>query len=770
MNHRAIHTLLRFFCGGIVCTFLMAAGAFAQSHSPLPIGAEPDPVEFPHFPDRLHAVVWRNWQLVEPSRLAETLGTTEDNVRRLAESMGLPSSGEVLPEWRRRGYITIVRRNWHLLPYEQLLKLIDMDAEEFALALREDDFLFIKLGSLKPKCEPVVWSEPTEEQKRRAAEIRELVQKHFGDQLAQPAERRFAFIERLSEPLPESARVERPDPSVGLRYIYSYFGTFGDPLSDPELDPYPDGLLQRLAANGINGVWLHVVLRQLAPGGPDFPEFGEGHERRLETLRNLVARCKRHGIAVYLYMNEPRAMPVEFFANRKEMGGTVHGQWQTMCTSHPAVQKWLEDSLAHVFTQVPDLGGVFTITASENLTNCASHGGRQGCPRCRDRRDEEVITEVNHIILRGVRRGSPTARVICWDWGWANHGDASHFIPLLPKEAWLMSVSEWRKPIERGGVRTEVGEYSISAVGPGPRAERHWRVAKEQGLKAAAKVQFNNTWELSAVPYLPVMDLVAQHCSELAKRDVDGMMLSWSLGGYPSPNLRIARHFSENPDARPDEVLDQLARDIYGPEGAPLARRAWSAMSRAFSEFPYHGAVVYNAPQQVGPANLLFERPTGYRSTMVGFPYDDLNNWRGPYPPEIFAQQFEKVATGWAEGLGALSEAVALAPEESRAIAESELSVARAAQAHFASVANQVRFVLLRDALAQNGADAGQGRENLRKLLQDEIRLAKELFAISRADSRIGFEATNHYYYVPQDLMEKVINCEYLTRTMTSDN
>jgi len=29
-----------------------------------------------------------------------------------------------------------------------------------------------------------------------------------------------------------------------------------------------------------------------------------------------------------------------------------------------------------------------------------------------------------------------------------------------------MSVSEWSLPIERGGIKTTVGEYSISAVGP----------------------------------------------------------------------------------------------------------------------------------------------------------------------------------------------------------------------------------------------------------------------------------------------------------------
>ena len=42
------------------------------------------------------------------------------------------------------------------------------------------------------------------------------------------------------------------------------------------------------------------------------------------------------------------------------------------------------------------------------------------------------------------------------------------------------------------------------------------------------------------MPYLPVLDLVAEHCRALAGAGIDGMMLSWSLGGYPSPNLEVA--------------------------------------------------------------------------------------------------------------------------------------------------------------------------------------------------------------------------------------
>ena len=36
--------------------------------------------------------------------------------------------------------------------------------------------------------------------------------------------------------------------------------------------------------------------------------------------------------------------------------------------------------------------------------------------------------------------------------------------------------------------------------------------------------------------------------------------------------------------------------------------------------------------------------------------------------------------------------------------------------------------------------------------LRNELSLAKRLLAIQSRDSRIGFEASNQYYYVPADL------------------
>jgi len=781
--------LLRFLTSGVI--LIIAINGVFASDTPLPQGDASPPVKIPHFPDRLHAFVWWNWNVVEPAKLAKVVGTSKHNIVSVAKSMGLPGSVDVPPEMRSRGYITIIRRNWHLLPYEQLLELLDMTPEQLNYVLREDDALWIKLGMLKPKCDPLRYNPPDGATQRRASEIKRLVQQEFGEAAGRPVEPRFHFLKQFAKPIGLLPSPVSEDEHV--RFIYSYFAVYGDPLLNPEIDPYPDGLLERLAALGVNGVWLHVVLRDLAPAETTFPEFGIGHQQRLKNLRALVGRAKAYGIGIYLYMNEPRGMPEEFFMNHPEVAGARNSFFglRSLCTSHPKVQKWMRDSLAYIFREVPDLAGVFTITGSENVTNCASHGGQKDCPRCKNRTAAEIIAEVNAIIEQSVHRGNPKAKVLVWDWGWYTHGNSPDIIARLPKSVWFMSVSEWGKPLERGVIRTAVNEYSISAVGPGPRAMNQWRLAKASGRKTVAKVQLNNTWELSTVPYLPVMDLVAEHCHNLASNSVDGMMLSWSLGGYPSPNLKIASRFyapdstprpetpiikqsgsdvnATDPAAPPsvDEVLDAVAKERYGNEGASLARKAWTAFSTAFREFPYYQTVLYNCPVQIGPANPLYPEKTGYHATMTGIPYDDLTAWRGPYPAEVFATQFEKIAAGWLSGIPSLKAAVNRAPENRRSEVKDELRFAQTAYVNFQSVANQTRFVLYRDALADplgklSPDERRRLKREVRRCLESEIALARQLFLLTSEDSRIGYEAANQYFYLPLDLVEKVVNCCWL--------
>jgi hypothetical protein len=60
------------------------------------------------------------------------------------------------------------------------------------------------------------------------------------------------------------------------------------------------------------------------------------------------------------------------------------------------------------------------------------------------------------------------------------------------------------------------------------------------------------------------------------------------------------------------------------------------------------------------------------------------------------------------------------------------------------------------------GAAAEATLQELEQLLNAEIDLARQLYDVQSRDSRIGFEATNHYFFVPTDLAEKVLNCRNL--------
>lgn len=724
----------------------------------LPSGAAPPALTARHFPDRLHAFVWRNWSLVPAARMAGVVGATSDDIRRIGRSMGLQGPPRITRDMERRSYITVIRRNWHLLPYDQLLDLLGWTERQLAFTLREDDFLFIKLGSLKPRCEPLRYQAPDATARAAARRIAERMRTVFPEGVGTTREPHFQFVRDLSSrsraPAERLAGPSRFQP----RFCYSYFALFGDPLAPGAVDSYPDGYLARMAASGVDGIWLHAVLYKLAPFPWD-PALSEGADARLASLRRLVQRARRHGIGVYLYLNEPRTMPLRFFERHPGLRGVQSGDHATLCTSVPEVRAFLTSAVERICRAAPGLAGLFTITASENLTNCWSHSQGAQCPRCSQRAPHEVIAELHTALRDGIARSGSHARLIAWDWGWPDAW-AEPLIGALPDGTALMSVSEWNLPIERGGVRTEVGEYSLSAIGPGPRATRHWELARRRGLPAFAKIQAANTWEMSAVPYVPAVENTALHAAALRTAGISGVMLGWTLGGYPSPNIGVVARLGAT-DESPREAMLAVARQRYGDASAPGVVDAWRLMSEAFREFPFHIGVVYTSPHQSGPANLLWESPTGYAATMVGIAYDDLDAWRAVFPPEVYIRQMDLVAEGFSRGAAMLAALERDAPEAHRRALRRERGLADTVRLHMRSAANQARFVMARRALAaaQDAASAAGPLAELERVLREEAVLAADLYRVQSADSRVGYEATNHYFYVPLDLAEKVLNC-----------
>ena len=688
-------------------------------------------LEFKHFPSRFHAAVFRLWETVSCERIAKALGTKIETVKNTAEEMGLPNQ-KYIDKWEKRGYITTIKNAWQILPYDQLLTLLDWNEEKLATVLKEDDFLYIKLGCFKPYCEPVQVTELNDEQKIQLANIKSIMKEHFAGMFdgAVP----FDFFE-------ETSRGMQVLSNDNLRMIYSYCGLYAGAL-DNDIDiSYPDKLLDMYRSVGVNAIWLPVILYQIVPF-PFDESYSDGWQKRIDRLKELIKKADKYGIKVYLYLNEPRCMPTEFFDKYPQMKGRTTDMYSAMCTSTSEVLKYLRNSVYALCEMVPEIGGFFAITCSENLTHCKSRNEGEECERCKDTPISQLVAHVLCAISEESRKVNPNIRTIAWTWAWDDYmtkDEIRECIDLLPKEIIIQCNSEAQKEFTIGGITGNISDYSMSIPGPAPLALDIWNYAKEKGHEVSAKVQVTTTWECSTLPFVPVFDLIREHMKGLKDANVEHLMLSWTLGGHPSINLKVASSCILDTS---EEKYELLLREEFG-EYAENAKKASKFFSDAFREFPFHVKSLYKGPQNGGPSNLLYLEPSGFESTMTGYAYDDIDSWRSIYPKDVYINQFKKLRDGWKKGL-----------EEIKQMPDCSFKQAAwGAYTVFNSSYLQAEFVDKRDA---------KDSEYLIKLINEEEQMAQLMYKLMKENSLFGYEASNHYYFNKTMLAEKVINCEHI--------
>jgi hypothetical protein len=835
-------------------------------------GAKDRP-ELEYFPSQLHAVIFRNWDIVPIERLARVLGTDARTLRRTGKAMGLPGPERILSEMQRRNVELVIRRNWELVPREQIEALLGYTSQELEEFLGKEIFLRALLAAPPPGLTAVKYQEPTAVVAARVQWFAARLKKHLSAVAGSPVEPRMAFTNELcqahdpadyipgvkpqagdadlrkgwtlampgdasalmrdaaadfaaycekvmgarlriitSRKNPKanlielkignavtnrgafflriatngilvktsdahgwcralielerrmgerggpflSACEEAMQPSFIPRFVSSYFSLLTDVLGQDVVDPFPEPYLNRIAHQDADGIWIYTLLQDLVPS-PVFNGMGIGSEGRLTRLRKIVGRAERHGLKVYLYFNEPRAQFLPFFEKYPQVKGQPEGNTAALCTSTELVQRHLRGSMEKLFREVPGLGGIFLITASENLCNCYSHasGGITACPRCSKRTVPEVIAESVRCMAEGVWKADPSARVIVWDWSWHSlFGEAvpGEIIKRLPKGAALMADFERGTPINRGGVAMNVEEYSISVVGPSPRARLRSQQAAENGLDFLAKIQLSTTWECGTVPFIPVPNLLVRKA--LAMRDIGarGAMETWTIGSFPSPNSEAFAVAQWNPALSEEQILHAVAARRYGPGAAGAMVNAWTMMSEVFAQFPYSSSP-YAGPLQHGPALLWYAhqlpRPFGYASLLN--PKDDWRDWTPPYSQELMAKLLRELSGKWEQGMTVWRQALELMPNARRRIAERDLDVAWMVDYTWRAYANALHFYGARDAGDQ---------VTMRQLAREEIKNTQEALRRVNADSRVGWEAELQYFYRPNDVLERLLSLE----------
>ncbi len=707
----------------------------------------------PYFPSVAHQFVWRNWDLVPQERIARALSTTPQTVLKLAQTMGLEQQNFPAVHLARLRF-KVLRRNWNFVPYSQLTILLGMSVQEIHTMLGQDAFYISDLGP-KPENPPV--------RIQKAPERGSGVISYFrASTPTGPEEARFHFIELLNQPISEDALPrEKDSPALRPRIAFPYYAKFGNVLGNEDFkSSYPASVLENMARMRTGAVWLGAVYQHLIRT-KIFPEFGKDSRAQFANLNWLIKEAGKYDLGVFLYLNEPRGMPTSFFKNYPGIKGAPGRPGDglfSMCTSTKMVQDYLVEATATLFKEAPGLAGIILITASENPTNCYSLTRHPKCPCCLRQTGPEVIAQVVQLMGQGAHSVVPDARVIAWDWSWEIVEDdpQKQIIDLLPSSATLMVDFERGTVIEREGVKSTVEEYSLSVVGPSPRAATHIGMGKARGMDVMAKIQVGNTWEVGLVPYIPVEQLVARKFEAMWAAGITGAMESWTLGGYPSQNWEVAKTFYYRQIADGDGGLEKVAAKIYGASVAKRVVRAWRLFSDAFELYPFSDSLIYSSVVQCGPAALLYFEPTGLTPRIMNS-YDSLD-WTQPFGPKIVANLFEKMASRWNAGLKELEDLMNDVPATHRRQAARDLGVCRAIGLYFRSIANQVSFHDSR----QRWKASAAGLNTMKLLVKDEIAAARQFLEICSQDSRLGFEASLDYLYLPLDIREKLVACEYM--------
>ena len=699
-------------------------------------------LDFPHFPTRFQAFIYRNWDTIKISSMAKILETDCQTIRNLARDMGLEEEN-YNNDWLKKGYITLIRANFHLLTYEQICTMLEISMEELAFILKEDDFLSHKLGHFKPNTPTIKYRELSKEEKDKTKEIHRATKKIY-NKTKEVEAMPFSFDNNFKS-LNKVLTKTNKESIFKNRIIYSYCALYGDMLlSKKDIDEsFPDSLLEAYEKTGVNSLWMQAILYTLAPFPFDL-SLSKDHKKRLESLNYLIAKLKKYNIKLFLYLNEPRSMPGAFYEKYPNLKGEEEEGFYAMCTSTKEVQDYLRDSCYYLVKNTKGLGGFLTITASENLTNCFSRTRPENmvCPRCTKRHAYEIIAKVNNLIYEGARAANKDIEVIAWTWAW--YGNTDKIIERLDKNIGIMSVSEQGVKKLIGGIETSVLDYSISIIGPGDYSLATWE--KAIGHTNYAKIQANVTWECAAVPFIPVFDNIYKHVKGIIESGLVGnLMLGWTLGGYPSANLLLITHLLEAKEKLPS--LEEIIENIYTKEYKDRILKASNLFSKAFDEFPFHIQSAYLGPQNYGPSNLLYEKETHFSASMVGYPYDDLEAWRAIFPRDLYIEQTRKLSQIWQEGLKALD------LKSQDPLIKDLLDSAKALYCHFRSMYLQALFVSKRE----------DNKECL-AIINEEKALCLDLLDIMATNPTIGYEPSNHYFYTRAQLMEKYINLDYLWR------
>jgi len=568
-----------------------------------------------------------------------------------------------------------------------------------------------------------------------------------------------------------------------------------DELMDT-VDYYPAQYLNRLAHEGVNGLWLSVDFRDLV-STKYTPEAAKEGKRRLGKLRKTVAQNLRYGIRTYLFTIEPRAwgnqppyyMDMHVLDNYPELGGVRRGNTLYFCPMSRNAQDYLYQVVNKIFSEIPDLGGMINISHGERATTCASAmaaagGGVIDCPRCAGKAPWEILYESLSAMERGMHDAAPGAELISWHYMGTSmeYPDWVYEIPSYTPEGVILQFQ-----FETGVTRTEFGkklvggDYWLSTPGPSERFERQAKIAREHGTPVSAKIQTGNSHEVASAPFIPAPSLIYRKFSAMHRLGVSHTMLGWYFGNYPGLMIKAAGEMSFSPlPANEEDFLQDLVSIYWKKEDVPLVSGALKKFSEGYGNYPLQAMLGYYGPMHDGPVWPLLLKPVdaplsptwqiGSSTTLKPWPPsgDRIGEclWSGG---ERTGESMENVLTleetvelcrrmsmEWDKGVEILKKIEPKYSNEPERLLD--IGLAKALGIQFRSGYNILRFYDLREKMYRmDGKERLNVLKQLEDIIHDEIELDKQLITLCEKDSRLGFHSeAEGYKYFPEKIKWRI--------------
>ena len=534
-----------------------------------------------------------------------------------------------------------------------------------------------------------------------------------------------------------------------------------------DIDYYPDEYLNRLAHDGINALWLGVTFRELLPSRI-IPEFGTDGERRLAKLRSIVEKCRRYGIAIYVFCSEPASTinnPALYEHHKDALGGLfwpARDAW-TFCHISEKGAAYVEEAFTLLFRSVPHLGGLMMITTGETTSSCGSVP-RMLCPRCRERFGSvaKTLADLERTVRDIMDREAPEAEFISWTYSqraWPQEMIDETCEERDPRVIHMQNFEDICE-VEQLGKTRLAADYWLSVVGPGRIFSRSLAINRRRGVETFAKIQACSSHEISTVPYVPAPGILYDKYKYMYENGVTGVVQCWYFGNYPCLMNKAACELAFLPRFESKhEFLCHLAGISWGESLAEQVATAWEAIEAGYREFPVNIAFEWLGPMQdspVAPLHLLpvdLPMPSTWLLTnpvggdRIG---DCLLNGHTEEEADLLSGAAAEGARRGAEILDALPDGGYYGRYEQK-------NVARALSLIFESGHNIVRFYTLRRLLGIGKGDPIAVLDEMEAIARREIGISHALIPITEQDTRIGYHSEAHGYKIfPEKLTWRI--------------